>query len=71
MKARFYVEWYLNGWEDAGWQEDDKPLRFATAADASAAVDEFFRDVKDAVACGYMAAEYDRMDYRVAKESVS
>ena len=57
---------YINGWEDAGWTEDDMPLRFPTEAEAQAAIDEFMRDVEDAVKTGDMAGGYDREDYRVA-----
>jgi len=30
----------IYGWDDAGWQQDDKPWRFATRAEAQAEIDE-------------------------------
>jgi hypothetical protein len=68
-KRRYLVEHCIGGvWEDAGWQENDKPLRFASEAKANAAIDALLADVKEAVRLGHMAAEYHRDEYRVSTE---
>lgn len=61
---------YLGGWGNAEWTEEmagiDKPMRFETVAQARAALEDFFGDVKQAVAAGNMDVEAARSDYRVA-----
>ena len=60
---------YTYGWDDAEWTEEadgiTKPLRFQSVVSAQKALDEFFADVKEAVAAGNMDTEADRNDYRI------
>jgi hypothetical protein len=60
---------YAYGWDDAGWTEDTgsgpEPLRFPTRDAAMAALAEFFKEVRDAVAVGYMDVEERPDNYRV------
>ena len=37
---------FLYGWDDAGWQEDGKPLRFTTREDALKAIKQHCEDLK-------------------------
>lgn len=47
---------YIYGWDDAGWteemDEESKPWRFKTAAQAQRALDECFANVKTALPLG-------------------
>jgi hypothetical protein len=55
------VEWRVAGkWEDAGWTIDDKPMRFATEADAKAEIADFFKMLEKTE--GMTPASWD--DYR-------
>ena len=60
---------YTSGWDDAEWTvETDgvtSPLRFETVSSAQAALDEFFADVKAAVAAGNMDTEENHNHYRI------
>lgn len=62
---------YFYGWDDAGWtleaDTESTPMRFRTAEEAQAAIDELFADVKAAVAAGNMDAEEVREDYRIVE----
>ncbi len=56
------------GWDDACWTETvgmvDRPQRFATKADADAAIDEMIVEQHEAVERGNMQEKYNRADYR-------
>ena len=60
---------YICGWDDAEWTEETdgvtRPLRFETIGNAQAALDEFFAEVKDAVAAGNMDSEENPNHYRI------
>ena len=60
---------YFYGWDDAGWTEEidglTKPLRFDTAEQAQAGMNEFFADVKAAIAAGDMDTEEVRDEYKI------
>ena len=62
---------YLFGWDDAEWTEEDegrvKPLRFQTVEAAQTALNEFFSEVKTAVAEGNMDSEEARHDFRIVE----
>jgi len=56
---------YSYGWDDAGWKvEEDRPLVFDSEEAANKAIDEFVKDVKEAVRLGLMDTEVDRSIYR-------
>jgi hypothetical protein len=63
---------YFYGWDDAGWTEEKDgvttPLRFVTAGEAKAALEEFFGHVKAAVIAGNMDSEENPSHYRVIVE---
>lgn len=64
-KPAFLVECnFTYGWDDAGWTVNGEPQRFASEADAQAAIDELIKDTEEAVRLGHMEASYDRADYR-------
>lgn len=43
----YKVECYFSyGWDDAGWEDGNGPMRFATEAEAQAEIDELISDVK-------------------------
>lgn len=52
---------FLHGWDDAGWQEDGKPLRFATREDALSAIHEH------CLATAVNGMNYNVNDYRVVE----
>ena len=60
---------YTSGWDDAEWTEETdgviRPLRFETVGSAQADLDEFFADVKAAVAAGNMDTEENHTHYRI------
>ncbi len=60
---------YTYGWDDAGGTEETdgvtKPMRFETVNQAQAALEEFFANVKAAVAAGNMDNEENHSDYRI------
>ena len=56
---------FSHGWDDAGWEENDAPLRFDTEAEAEAEINEFIADTKSAVERGDMALGHSRADFRV------
>ena len=67
---RYKVEmWYMYGWDDAGWTEEkdgvSKPMRFRTKLQAQAELNNFFAEVKNAVASGDMDVEETPEDYRI------
>lgn len=68
---RYQVELrtYCSGWINTWVEEDDlgevKPQTFGSRAEASAALDEFFADVKSAVKAGAMADIFRRKDFRI------
>lgn len=58
-----------NDWENC-WSTHHKdgsttPSTYATREEAQAAIDEHLQDVREAVAEGDMAEEYDPEDYRI------
>lgn len=57
------------GWDDAGWNVDNGPLRYPTKAAAELAIDEFIRDTQDAYAAGDLDTVYSRDDYRAAPDT--
>lgn len=56
---------FVSTWDDAGWTENDRPMRFRTQEKAQEAIAEFLDDQKEAVLAGHMDEEYDPADYRV------
>jgi hypothetical protein len=61
---------YTYGWDDACWTEETtdgvtRPLRFQTVGSAQVELDEFFADVKAAVAAGDMDIEENPNHYRI------
>lgn len=60
---------YTSGWDDAEWTEETdgvtSPLRFETVSSAQVALDEFFTNVKAAVAAGNMDTEENYNHYRI------
>ncbi len=64
---------YFYGWDDAGWTEEtdegSKPLRFENVQEARAELDDFFANVKAAVASGDMDVEENPADYRIVEVS--
>lgn len=60
---------YTSGWDDAEWTvETDgvtSPLRFETSSHAQAELEEFFANVKTAVAAGHMDTEENPNHYRI------
>jgi hypothetical protein len=56
------------GWDDAGWEDDDKPTRFDSIEEAQAAIDELITDVDEAVKLGHMTEGYRKDDYRVVPD---
>lgn len=60
---------YTYGWDDAGWTEETdavtKPMRFEAVNQAQAELEEFFENVKAAVAAGNMDTEENRNHYRI------
>ena len=62
---------YFYGWDDAGWTEEtdklSKPMRFESVNQAQVELDEFFSDVKAAVATGDMDIEENPADYRIVE----
>ena len=60
---------YASGWDDAEWAEEvdgtTSPLRFDTVGEAQIALNEFFIDLKAAVAAGDMDAEENKRHYRI------
>jgi hypothetical protein len=60
---------YTYGWDDAGWTEgvgvESEHLRFQSVNDAQAALEQFFNQVKEAVAAGNTDTEEVREDYRI------
>jgi hypothetical protein len=60
---------YTSGWDDAEWTEETdgvtKPMRFETVSHAQADLEEFFANVKAAVAAGNMDTEENRNHYRI------
>jgi hypothetical protein len=66
---KYKVELYFSyGWDDAGWENDDGPMRFETEAEAQTEIDELINDVAEAVSLGHMTGNYRREDYRVVPD---
>ena len=55
---------WINTWSYAEADGVMQPETFATAAEAQAALDEFFNDLEEEVAAGQMAS-HDRDEFRV------
>ena len=70
MRYRIELK-YSNGWDDAGWTDESdegtRPTRFSSIDAAQMGLDEFFADVKVAVAAGDMNSEAVRSDYRIVE----
>ena len=58
------LDGWINTWSYAEADGVMQPETFATAAEAQAALDEFFADLEEEVAAGQMAP-YDRDEFRV------
>lgn len=66
MKKLYKVEMqYSYGWDDAGWTENDKPMRFKTKAAANKEIEEFVENTNDAVARGDMECGHEISEFRV------
>ena len=69
MKQWLVEQLFTYGWDEAPWTEDDGsgpvPMRFDCPVMALAEIYDLIHGVRDAVACGHMAEEYHREDYRV------
>lgn len=59
---------FAYGWDDAGWTEDDKPMRFNSRVEAQAEIDDHIRLTKEAAAEGDMQSSEDASDYRIVPE---
>jgi len=62
---------YTSGWDDAEWTDEMDgvvtPTRFETVEQAQTALDEFFANVKAAVAAGNMDTEEVHDHYRIVE----
>jgi len=60
---------YTFGWDDAEWTEETdgvtKPMRFETVNHAQVELEEFFAEVKAAVAAGNMDTQEYSNHYRI------
>lgn len=71
---RYAVETYtlcdgwINCWTECDYDED-RPLTFATIAEAQAEIDELIADTNDVIAAGDMdeGAGYDPQDFRIVE----
>jgi hypothetical protein len=57
------------GWDDAGWKEDDKPMRFKTRAAALKEITDHRKDCKEAVKEGYLEDVPTKSDFRVVLDT--
>ncbi len=53
------------GWGDAGWMEDNDPMRFKTKVEATQAIMEFIQDAAYAFKKGYSDSKYKRSEFRI------
>ena len=67
MNHKFIVKTRLfdGTWEDCWKDEDGNPMLFKEPQEAQSEIDDLISDVKDAVAAGDMAEEYDPKDYKI------
>ena len=65
--GRFQVEeqTIIDGWTNNWTDDEEKPLTFATIAEAQAEIDDLIQTNKDAVARGDMDSEYNPDEYRI------
>lgn len=65
---------YLCGWDDANWTENNdegsRPMRFESIHLAQSAIDDFFAEVKAAIAAGDMDTAENSKDYRIVEVGV-
>ena len=69
MSSKWAVERHslFGGWEYDSMDEEGQPELFDTPEKAQADIDDLMEAVKEAVAKGDMASEYNRSDYRVVE----
>ena len=65
MRYEVQTRTMMDGWVNAWSDDDGRPLTFATEMEAEAEILDLLAGVRQAVAAGDMAEEYDRADYRV------
>ncbi len=59
-------EGWINCWTITDEKGNSQPVTFSTIENAQAEIDEFFKDIQDAVLSGNMEDDcYDREDYRI------
>lgn len=56
------------GWDDAGWSEDDKPMRFDSIQEARADIEETCQMTEDAVSQGDMDTPWRSDEFRIVPE---
>ena len=56
---------FAYGWDDAGWTDDDEPLRFNTVTEAQEEIDEHLGMVAAAVERGDMTDGESKDEFRV------
>ena len=59
----------LQGWVNTWTDEDDKPMTFATEAEAQVALDEYLAEDKADMADGEEDYSYDPDDFRIVEVS--
>jgi len=68
-KQHWYVAHnFFYGWDDAGWLDDDQPLRFNTEDETNEAIAEYLVDQNAAVDAGDMIGKQGISDFRAQKE---
>ena len=55
---------FLHGWDDAGWTFEGKPMIFGSKVEADMEIDDFFKDIDEAVKNGDMEGTYRKEDFR-------
>lgn len=58
------------GWDDAPWNVDGEPMRFASEKEAQAEIDDLIKDTKEAFEAGDMDEAYDPDDYRIVPANI-
>ena len=56
---------YVYGWDDAGWEENEKPWRFKMKKSAQKAINDFIKECDQAVKNGDMEESYLKEEFRV------
>ena len=63
-----YVEHhFIYGWDDAGWQEEGRPMRFDTPDEAQEAIDDLISESVRAFHNNDMCEAYLKEQYRVVE----